>query len=49
MKFNGDKMGEDDFIVWIMGCRLSLEDFAFAKFKISKVIEKLRSAGPSPV
>lgn len=44
----GKKMSEEDFILWIMGCRIGLEDFAGFKFNISKSLKKLKSAaGPS--
>jgi hypothetical protein len=39
-------MGEDDFVVWIMGCRSGLEDLAKIKFQFSNHIKSLRTASP---
>lgn len=40
-------MNEDDFIVWVMGCRCGLEDLAKMKFKFSNHVQSLRTAGPA--
>lgn len=47
MDLMGNKMSEEDFVVWIMGCRIGLEELAITKFNLSKSLKELKSAGPS--
>ena len=47
MKTLDNKMCEDDFIIWIMGCRMGMEDIAQLKYKFHNNIKGLNSAGPS--
>ena len=40
-------MGEDDFVIWIMGCKMGMEDLAQVKYRFHDQIKSLNSAGPS--
>lgn len=41
-------MGQDDFILWISGCKLGLQEFAEKKFKWSNKLKSVSEAGPAP-
>jgi len=42
-----NKMNEQDFTIWIMGCKMGLQDLAQVKFKFFNNLKNLKSAGPS--
>lgn len=48
MQILGQKMNEDDFVIWIMSCRMGAEDLAHVKYRFHNNIKSLNSAGPSP-
>jgi hypothetical protein len=47
MKILNNRMGEDDFVIWIMGCKMGMEDLAQVKYRFHDQIKGLNSAGPA--